>query len=420
MKRVALPLLLAIIAFTILPACRKKHSGSYTYTLYRPVFKNRNEVLKSIVSSAPQALADPGKIFIKGKYLLINERDKGIHVIDNSDPVHPKNLAFLNIPGNVDMAMRGDYIYADMFSELITLDVSDPAHLTLQSALRNAFQGNMYYDAPDTSMVMTGLLKKDTTIIVSAYYTAWPSFEKNEYAAAPQLASGDKGSGTQGIGGSSARFAIVNDYLYTAGSSSLGTWSLQHPARPDSIGRSVLGWGIETVYPFQDKLFVGANNGMYIFDITEPSVPQTKGTFFHITSCDPVIANEKYAFVTLRDGTTCGGNTINELNVLDVSNVSNPKLLKTYAMFNPRGLGKDGRNLFVCEGTQGVKVFDARDPLNLKVIGQIKGFEAYDVIVWDKLLIVTGPEGIRQYEYSETGSIKLLSKMTVPVKSRKE
>ena len=88
-------------------------------------------------------------------------------------------------------------------------------------------------------------------------------------------------------------------------------------------------------------------------------------------SCDPVIADEKYAYVTLRTGTTCNG-VNNRLEILDIANINSPSLVKTYEMTNPHGLSKDGNLLFVCDGANGLKVYNASDVNNLKLITRMK------------------------------------------------
>ena len=78
-----------------------------------------------IVAMESHPLKDPGKIYIYGTYLFVNEYTKGIHIIDNSNPSNPQYAGFLSIPGNVDMAVRGTYLYADHRGDLVTLDISD-------------------------------------------------------------------------------------------------------------------------------------------------------------------------------------------------------------------------------------------------------------------------------------------------------
>lgn len=50
---------------------------------------------------------------------------KGIHIIDNSNPVNPHSIAFIQILANKDMEIRGDYLYADSLMDLVVFDISN-------------------------------------------------------------------------------------------------------------------------------------------------------------------------------------------------------------------------------------------------------------------------------------------------------
>jgi hypothetical protein len=82
-------------------------------------------------------------------------------------------------------------------------------------------------------------------------------------------------------------------------------------------------------------------------------------------------------------------------------------------MLNPHGLGIDDGNLFVSEGEYGLKVMDASNPLDIKLLRHIEEIKSYDVIPYNDVLMVTGENGIIQYDYSDINNLKELS--TIPV-----
>lgn len=202
-----------------------------------------------------------------------------------------------------------------------------------------------------------------------------------------------------GVGGSLARFTVVNNHLYTVGNQKLNVFDISTPTTPKQ-GKSIsLGWGIETIFPFGNTLLIGSTTGVHAYDISTPDNPTYLDRLEHMRSCDPVVAQGKHAFVTLRAGNMCGG-VQSRLEVLDISDLRSIKLLKAYGMNNPYGLGVDGNHLFVCEGDLGLKVFDNTDPLNLKETAQFSNIHAYDVIPLNGLLLLIGDDGLFQYRYS--------------------
>jgi hypothetical protein len=227
------------------------------------------------------------------------------------------------------------------------------------------------------------------------------------------------GTGTNaGTSGSLARFAISNNTLYTVsdGTSSsfyatagnnLTSYDITDNTNPVIQKTSATHSGVaETIFGFQNYLFVGSQNGMDIFDATNPSAPVYKSSYTHVKSCDPVVANANYAFVSLRSTSACTMG-LNEVDVVDISNPALPKQVYTYPMTQPYGLALDGNYLFVCDG--GVKFYDITN-VATPVLKQKVVIDARDVIVQNGKLIVVGVDGLYQYDYSG-GMLVLLSKI---------
>jgi len=409
---------MAMCALTllILQGCMKD-SCQRTYTIYQPIFKSLTQVRAGMKSTAPQALEKTGKLNVFGNYIFLNEVGKGIHVIDNADPRAPKNIGFITIPNNVDLAVKGSYLYADSYSDIIVFDISNPTNVRPVKFMNNVMkEKNVYWQAtssnPDSVQVVVGYTQRDTTVDCDTY-TMWANCSNCDarfnsiasgsfYAAAPQV----------GTGGSMASFTIVSNYLYTVGASSLYSIDISQPNNPQQRAVKSLPWGIETIYPFQNKLFIGSRTGMFIYDLSNPASPSEQGRFSHVTSCDPVIAEGQYAYVTLRNGTGCN-TTINELNVLDVSNLSSPVLKARHTLTNPHGLAKDGQTLLVCDGRGGLIIYNASSPLNLQLVKRIEGLETYDVIAINGHAIVVAKDGLYQYDYSNPQQPTLLSKLSI-------
>ncbi|MEN8119770.1 MAG: hypothetical protein ABFS35_05465 [Bacteroidota bacterium] len=200
-----------------------------------------------------------------------------------------------------------------------------------------------------------------------------------------------------GVGGSMARFAVVGDYLYTVNSSDLEIIDIKNPASPNYVSTKSVGFGIETIFPYNNHLFIGAQTGMYIYDISSPANPNKLSQYEHIYSCDPVVVQDDYAYVTLHSENSWCGRFTDELHIIDISNLNSPQLLTTYTMGNPLGLGVDGNNLFVCD--EGLKVYDITNKQSIELKQHFK-ITAYDVIPYTNLLIVIGDNGLYQYDYS--------------------
>lgn len=217
-----------------------------------------------------------------------------------------------------------------------------------------------------------------------------------------------------GTGGSMARFAVSGNALYIVSKQSLEVYDINNAGNPTKATTKNLGVGIETIFPYQNKLFIGAADGMYIYNNTKPNSPELLSKYTHVLSCDPVVVQGPYAYVTLRAGVNCRpGGLFSSLDVVDISDPAKPQLVGSQRMDSPYGLGVSGNKLFVCEGEKGFRMMDISDP---KVPIQKHFFQevpAYDVIVRNNRLLVTGKEGLYQYQYDESDSLQYLSKIPV-------
>ena len=393
-----------------------KENCKRTYTLYTPVYKTLTEVRANMKSNPAKQVKNPGKIYVFGNYIFLSEANEGIHIIDNSQPAYPRNVAFINIPGNIDLAVLGNTLYADSYSDLVTFDISNPLNVAAKKFLNNVFPlQNVYYYAaagstnPDSIKVIAEWITRDTTVPCEQYNYLLQNFyssstaDKSGSFASPSL--------TTGAGGSMARFTILDNYLYTVSQNDLSVFNISTPQDPSFTSKKSLdSWTIETIFPFKNKLFIGSATGMFIYDVSAPGSPVKQAQFTHARSCDPVVADDNYAWVTLRTGTNCGGN-INQLDAVNINAITNPFLIKSYNLTNPHGLSKDGNLLFVCDGKDGLKVYEASDPANIKLLKQINGMEAYDVIALNYRALVVAKDALYQFDYSNVNNIRLLSKI---------
>ena len=99
--------------------------------------------------------------------------------------------------------------------------------------------------------------------------------------------------------------------------------------------------------------------------------------------------------------------------MLDIKNINAPVLVKSYPLTNPHGLSKDKSLLFICDGADGLKVFDATHADNILPLQQITGLETYDVIAGNNVALVVAKDGLYQYDYSNISNIQLLSKIAI-------
>ncbi|MFC2123880.1 LVIVD repeat-containing protein [Bacteroidota bacterium] len=405
--------------------CEDDCNTTYYYIDYERVTVDLPQARMAVDIIDPEIISAPGKIYLYNQYLFINESGKGIHIVDNDDKRNPDQIGFINIPGNFDMAVKGNILYADNYVDLIAFDISNISDITEVKRLEGVFDDLYDRFAEEDILVFweqvekIGIDDSDCRDILPDFLRSdgggWALGGSDMAVSMSPGAESLPGSST-GIGGSMARFTITGDILYTVGSYNLNVFDITVLTDPVQYPSINLEWGIETIFPFKDNLFIGSMNGMHIFEISNPQIPRWVSTFEHARVCDPVVANDTVAFVTLRSGTRCEGFT-NQLDVIDIRNIYNPKLLKSYPMQHPHGLGIDNEALFICEGEHGWKLFEVKDlyTIDKNLIKHFKGIHSYDVIPYQDNLMLIGDDGLYQYDYTDLQNVELLSSLPIIV-----
>ena len=395
-----------------------------TKSMNVPEYMSAEDVRASVgIRPIPQeGIAEFGKIYVKGDYIFINEPFKGIHLIDNKNPKTPSQLKFISIPGNIDMAVKGNILYADSYRDLVVLDIENIHDIKVVDRVLNLLP----YTAPlpennyptreyDTAMGIVVGWKVEKVTEEKEYYGG--NFIQ-ELSMEPQMrydaeAISTDGSGNYsliGTGGSMARFTISNDMLYIVDNSNLQVLDISVSDHPEYIKEVSIGMGIETIFPNEDRLFIGSAWGMFIYDISNPEDPAYVSEFAHVVSCDPVVVEGNTAYVTLREGNNCGG-FVNQLDVIDITDINEPKLEISYEMFNPHGLAVVDSVLYLCDGDEGLKIYDVGDKMSITEhqLAHFDEIHAYDVIPIGDKAIMIGDDGLYQYDITNIEDVKLIS-----------
>ncbi|HMQ07781.1 MAG TPA: hypothetical protein PKC30_10810 [Saprospiraceae bacterium] len=391
------------------------------FAVYTPVMMHANDFRMNEINVEPQRpLENPGKLYFYDLFLLINEAGKGIHFYDVSNPANPVQVAFYNIPGNFDMAIRDNILYADNVIDLIAIDIINIQNPRIISRVEN--YSNQW--EPENQMFQAYAVRTERVERLDCsdgnfnnpwFWRGGGFFVTFDRAAEiggvagvrPDFAAGGGGSG---VGGSFARFTLHEHYLYTVDHNSLLVWDIDN-RNLEKINTKNLGWGIETIFPYEDKLFIGSNSGMFIFDNSNPSNPVQLSVFQHAMACDPVVVEGNYAYVTLRDGNECQG-FINQMDVVDITSLTNPVLVRSYPMTNPHGLAINQGTIYLGEGRHGLRVLDASNPDNVRRLEFYRNIPTYDVIYLPGgILFVVGEGGFFIFDAADNKKIKLLSEI---------
>lgn len=393
-------------------SCDNNDDDDYEFVqVATPQLMSKTAFRSSVEVAAPKTIEEPGKIYVYNNYIFVGDVDAGIHVIDNSNPEAPQAIKFIEIPGNEDISVKDNFLYADSATDLVVFDISDINNVTIVERLEDVF--NVYdLGIPlEAEAVEYGKYDFEEDIIVGWTLTTERRKKVDNSRidftiddAVPLSSGAESATGT---GGSLARFQIVDNYLYAVGNYEMAIFNIQNLKEPLLANTQYAGWNIETMFQAEGYLYLGSTNGMYIYSLDNPSAPEFVSEFVHWEGCDPVVVDGDYAYLTLRGGNLCG-QIESVLEVIDISDKSNPVLAERYSLENPYGLGVRNNMLYVCDGIAGLKLFERETPKDLKLVETLKDIQATDVIPLQNSLIMIGGEILYQYKYLEN-NIELIS-----------
>ncbi|WP_298903972.1 hypothetical protein [uncultured Psychroserpens sp.] len=131
--------------------------------MQRSVFENT-----TTLQTTPEVIVNSGKIYVKDNFIFINERNKGFHIINNTDPSNPENIAFLNVLGSSDLTIKGASIYVNNATDLLALTLNaQEGTMEITKRIPNAFPqissplGSNFYGVQNNEIIVDWTLNEN-------------------------------------------------------------------------------------------------------------------------------------------------------------------------------------------------------------------------------------------------------------------
>jgi len=201
-----------------------------------------------------------------------------------------------------------------------------------------------------------------------------------------------------GTSGSITRFATLDGYMYTLNPNQIQTFDITDPNNPELKSELETEYGLETIFIYDNRIYIGSRTGLYILGLDDPAQPnllsQTLRSDEFFGACDPVVVKDNYAYSTVKTiENICGTfNTRSALLIYEVSDPENPVLSQTFDLETPNGLAYTDQFLYVCDtGSELLRVFDISDPSNVEERNDLDYSiqDPYDIIVDEDRMIVS-------------------------------
>ena len=353
-----------------------------------------------------QPLENPKSFFISRDYILVGERNKGIHIYDNIDMQNPQRMSFIQIPHNREFYVKDNFLYAETLYDFIKIDITDVYNPILVSRAENVFWETQYND-------------KGHALLGFHFDRVTESFEINSPEAKaikkegrlfldykknviPESLIPTSFTGVYATGkGTLNRIAVDFGHIYVISDKILHV--IEDGNVISKVNEKNISVGSETIYTSNNRIYIGSTTDMAILNANNPSSPSRISSLEHAESCDPVLPYGNVAYYTLRSVANEGCNNIGEntLNVVDLSNEHEPTVLESIELDSPYGMTMVMNYLLVGQGSNGLTIFNAANPTEIVQVMHVNNVEAFDVMlhpIHPTIVIVSNSTGLQQFQ----------------------
>lgn len=359
----------------------------------------------------------------------------GLAVIDASNPTQPRvvgEYTYLNPPCDqcggsaYDVAVAGNYAFvAEAWDEtsssqvrgtVAVIDVSDPTlpwlagsydtssygarSVTIAGSMAfvgnyNSFEGLQILDISNPiHPVRVGGYRLDgeephVTVAGNSAYLALPSgLEGVTVLDISNPANPARVSGiTLHPASSATSSAVADGKLYVAGRAGLFVFDVTQPENPVLLGDYDTHWGVNGMVIAGNHAFLTEGRvGLHVLDIGASGQPVRVGTYRTTGIPGSLEVSGNFVYLTESSASWGSGQDMLRLHVIDVSNLSTPERVGGLDIGPSQGWGgrvahSDGY-AYVAVSASGLHVIDARDPMNLSLVGTyMPAWRISDVIV---------------------------------------
>lgn len=369
---------------------------------YLPVYDN-NPTFKQISYLPARSSVHPGKLYTYGKLVLQAESDSGLHLISYQDPAHPVRTAFLRIPGFRTATVKGDYLYADNYNDLVVIPLKELPSLSHVGRVPGMwtqkdfppFEG-AYFECVDHS--------KGAVI-------GWQKGIVNNPQCRAERGHKDTDPSQLKL---SAGIVVEGDYLYVSDKGNLMSYSIAQPTAP-VLKQQLTGTDrIDSIYMFNELLATvrKERSRISLYDLSNPAVINYKTGLTPPYACEILVPAGKYVYsVGNYNFMMCSPSKEPEVNVYELSADYNTLTLAGSLQFDTTYAVIRGGNYLYAGTSKGISIVDVSAPPVITRFAEKQGDIYTDMIIEGTLLFARSATWIACYDISSPASITLISKL---------
>lgn len=112
----------------------------------KPITKSRADLKSEIGVSSVKQGAPYSQIYSYDQKIIVSVKDKGLEVVDNSDPLNPVHEEFINLPGAKDVVIHEGTLITQQYADMVFVSIDGKTEI---SRINNMYDFKDYLVIPD-------------------------------------------------------------------------------------------------------------------------------------------------------------------------------------------------------------------------------------------------------------------------------
>jgi len=398
---------IALIAKVAISSCIESSN------VYLPVYLSEEEFKSAITFQPNFTVANPIEIHTMDSYVYIVDSNKGIIILDNTNPNDLTPIGRINIPGVNSIIIQNNIIIADSATDLITINIEDTTNPQEIKRLSNILSSNV-----KPRGIWGNKVDESQGIVVDKIYertsgcndTITSSSDSTSFGCTSnkQDTLNENYNQLEEIERYFKRMIVIDNLLYVINEQNILLVNIDTFGNIQLVDKVAVEAEVSAISHLGDRLLAGTRRGVMGYRINDDGLSFETSYNYQPWQCQEILFKGTTAFTIENVNNKCGANT-NLLEILNFENIDNPEKVSNYPVFNPMKIDVSDTAILIADKDKGLIVLDRSNIQNPSLANQIDAPSPISVNQVDNIALLLSKNGLYQYDINNLNDIYLIS-----------
>ncbi len=401
-----LPVYIVIfISVLALNSCTSNCDTSVYYYAKVPVYGSIETLRKGFEIKGVQPMDTITQIVELDHAYFLEEKGKGVHVVDKINFTEPKRIAFISIPGYLSLEAINNTLYVGQATDLVSIDVSDLNSIQVEARISNVF--NADYVKSDSFIV--GYTEAYVRLILEDAHCA-------ETHIMPENRSEIESQSVE----PHVDLHITNNHLHACDNKNVSSFSISGGDLTFRASNSIVSGrntGSPKINSTREFVAVGTpRSNIFLFQ-TDGSLSRVVSTFVSSPfTCGNFYLFQNAAIYTdFRTSSNQNCNSQNTLHIHPINGLSQPFMPRQFPFTQPQSISIMDSSMLLCDGNAGFSLFDFKNPSTFNpdsdMFDEITTVHSAVSALSKERILIWGNDGLFYFNVEQPTNIRLITEI---------